>query len=380
MAARAPPDSPANSSTAFTREEFVNGIIKRKFKKIAVLTGAGISSSAGIPDFRSPKSGLYAQLKSIGFPNPEEIFSLELFQDSPQAFYQVANRFLRFNVQPTFAHRFIKALSDHNILLFNYTQNIDSLELAAGVPDEKVVQAHGHMRSARCCSCKTEVPMQDFNRYVRREEPMECTACNKEGNFVKPDIIFFGEKVPRQFQNKVKAINKAQLVIVMGTSLKVHPFSLLVKDLPATTPVVVVNQENPGVSRDRMLFIEGDIDTSLGHLVNDLGWDLGIGSQPRVKRKALGLEAAEKTAAEAGRVTKISSSSSSSSSCVQEAQSRDLSPPPTVKRRRQTAGRDSNKNKKFMKKKCPCDEPIEIRPSGLGDTDPGDPDLVSAPL
>ena len=88
-----------------------------RFKKVVVLTGAGISVSAGIPDFRSPKTGLYANLGKYDLPRPESIFEMEFFKEKPRAFYQLAQEFLdtdKFDPTPT--HFFIKLLQDKGIL------------------------------------------------------------------------------------------------------------------------------------------------------------------------------------------------------------------------------------------------------------------------
>ena len=79
---------------AFTYEKLVKGLKEGKFKKIVVCTGAGISVSAGIPDFRSPKTGLYSNLEKYDLPNPQAIFEIEFFKKKPEAFYQLANEFL----------------------------------------------------------------------------------------------------------------------------------------------------------------------------------------------------------------------------------------------------------------------------------------------
>lgn len=268
-----------DSSFHFTRDQLLDGIRLKKFRKIVFLLGAGISCAAGVPDFRTKGAGLYSQMQRQGFPHPEELFDLECFLEDPEPFYQVANRYLRFDgVKPVKAHHFVRACHDAGQLLMAFTQNIDSLELAAGLPADKLVQAHGHMRAARCCRCKKEVDMSDFDGYLRREEVMKCPYCNVSASksinaIVKPDIIFFGEKLTKGFQGSWRMVNKAHLVIVMGTSLKVKPFSQLVKDLPDKIPLVVLNMENPGIVREKLLVIPGDIEESISSLCTDLGWE-----------------------------------------------------------------------------------------------------------
>lgn len=228
----------------------------------------------GIPDFRSPKIGLYAQLKTFGLPHPEEIFSLEYLEESPQPFYVVANRYLQFKAKPSQAHYFIKRFADEKILYMDYTQNIDGLELDVGIPSKYLVQAHGHMRTAHCMNqkCKSEANIKSFQRYVKKEEVMYCLAC--KSGIVKPDIVFFGEKLPTIFRTKFNAINKADLVFVMGTSLKVRPFSTLLNTLPTSTPLIVINYTNPchNIVRENLLFLSGDIEDTVVHLMRDLGW------------------------------------------------------------------------------------------------------------
>jgi NAD+-dependent protein deacetylase sirtuin 2 len=123
----------------FTYEQLVQGLKSGYFKNIFVMTGAGISVSCGIPDFRSPGTGLYDNLQQYDLPHPEAIFTLDFFLEKPQAFYEFAQNFDLTKFDPSPTHFFIKMLNDKGILVKNATQNIDNLEEKTGIPMEKVV-------------------------------------------------------------------------------------------------------------------------------------------------------------------------------------------------------------------------------------------------
>ena len=117
------------------------------------MTGAGISVSCGIPDFRSPKTGVYANLGEYNLPTPETLFTLDYFKDHPEPFYKFCKTLDMRAYDPSPTHYFIKMLQDKGILFMNYTQNIDNLEEKTGIDMEKVVQAHGANRGAKCAKC-----------------------------------------------------------------------------------------------------------------------------------------------------------------------------------------------------------------------------------
>jgi hypothetical protein len=119
-----------------------------RVKNVVVLCGAGISVSAGIPDFRSPGTGLYANLKKYDLPEgkPESVFELEYFREEPRAFYTLARELYPGTHQPTPCHYFIRLLHEKGVLRRCYTQNIDCLERLAGIPDEKVGASHCRVR------------------------------------------------------------------------------------------------------------------------------------------------------------------------------------------------------------------------------------------
>lgn len=113
-------------------------------------TGAGISTSAGIPDFRSPDTGLYSNLARLDLPYPEAIFDISFFRNNPLPFYTLAHELYPGKHRPTIAHSFVRMLSDKGILLKLFTQNIDCLEREAGIPDYQIVEAHGSFARQRC--------------------------------------------------------------------------------------------------------------------------------------------------------------------------------------------------------------------------------------
>lgn len=111
----------AEEKFTFTRENLISGLKAKKYRNIAVMTGAGISVSCGIPDFRTPGTGLYSQLEKYNLPFPEAIFQLTFFKKNPEPFYTLAKEFLVGAPKPGIAHHFIKILNEKEMLLQNYT-------------------------------------------------------------------------------------------------------------------------------------------------------------------------------------------------------------------------------------------------------------------
>ncbi|KAH3760221.1 sirtuin 1 [Pelomyxa schiedti] len=248
-------------------------------KKIVILCGAGISVNAGIPDFRSPGTGLYSQLKELNLPFPEAIFDIEYYKKNPKPFCTQAKLLFPANrcFQPTKTHHFLRLLADKGVVQRIYTQNIDTLESVARVPAEKLVFAHGSLASAHCLGCGQEYS-SDFvlGRYYADEIPV----CDKCGGLVKPDIVFFGEPLPQRFvQLHEEDLKECDLLLILGTSLNVQPVSWLVsmvrywvpRILINRTPVTEIQQNAEGNTRDVELI--GDCDSITSQLVSELGWD-----------------------------------------------------------------------------------------------------------
>lgn len=227
--------------------------------KILVITGAGISTSLGIPDFRSSK-GFYTKLESLGLSDPQEVFDLEFFHTDPNIFYSIAHMILPPENIYSPLHSFIKLLQDKKKLLRNYTQNIDNLESYAGIDPEKLIQCHGSFAYATCVTCKYKVKGEKIFDSIRRKEIAYCPKCkamrkkllNDESDpfvpesygVMKPDITFFGEPLPSRFHDMIaKDLYDCDLLISIGTSLKVAPVADIVERVPPEVPQVLINRD-----------------------------------------------------------------------------------------------------------------------------------------
>ncbi|POS77612.1 NAD-dependent histone deacetylase SIR2 [Diaporthe helianthi] len=241
--------------------------------RIVVMTGAGISTAAGIPDFRSPNTGLYSNLARLNLPYAEAVFDISYFRQNPDPFYVLAKELYPGTYSPTVSHAFIALLAKKNLLRMLFTQNIDCLERQAGVPGELIVEAHGSFATQRCIECKTAFPEDKMKEYVFQGEVPRCEDKKCDG-LVKPDIVFFGEQLPEQFHKNRHVPSYGDLALVIGTSLTVQPFASLPEMVHDDTPRVLFNLERVGSlgSRPDDVLVLGDCDSGVRKLADELGW------------------------------------------------------------------------------------------------------------
>ena len=286
-----------------------------KSKNIIVLTGAGISTSLGIPDFRSKETGLYSQLQHLGLSDPQEVFDISLFREDPSIFYSVAKDILPSANKFSPTHAFIRLLQEKDKLLTNFTQNIDNLEGHAGILPDKLIQCHGSFATASCVECKYKVKGEEIYKDLKAGRVARCDRCirhlrqsrpkgikrkrsngallgkkrrqeyedsSDEEDFdiavagvMKPDITFFGEDLPATFHHRLANHDRdlVDLVLVIGTSLKVAPVSEVVGFLPASIPQMYISRE-PCSHVDFDIDMLGDCDTVVAELCRRAGWDL----------------------------------------------------------------------------------------------------------
>ncbi|KXS94307.1 hypothetical protein AC578_6789 [Pseudocercospora eumusae] len=240
-------------------------------KDIVVMTGAGISTSAGIPDFRSPETGLYANLARLNLPYAEAVFDISYFRQNPEPFYALAHELYPGKYRPTITHSFISLLNRKGLLSKCFTQNIDCLEREAGVPDDKMIEAHGSFARQSCIECKQPYPDDEIKEHIDKKTIPRCHSCQ---GLVKPEIVFFGEALPPAFFEARMLPAQADLAIVMGTSLTVQPFASLPGLTREETPRVLINKERVGGigSRADDVVVLDDCDTGVRELARACGW------------------------------------------------------------------------------------------------------------
>jgi len=157
---------------------------------------------------------------------------------------------LQGTIKPAKTHHLIKLFHDKNILLKYYTQNIDGLEDKVGVPKEKIVRAHGTLSTGVCLDCKFEYSEEKMTELfwprIAADIIPKCTQCGSK-TAIKPNIVFFQEPLPKVFDDSSKIdFQQCDLLIVLGTSMKVYPFAGLVDLVREDVPRLLINRECVG--------------------------------------------------------------------------------------------------------------------------------------
>jgi len=291
------PDPPNHSSDPLTFDKILEKLRDGKYKRIMFCVGAGISTAAGIPDFRTPGSGLYDNLAEYNLSQAEDVFDISYFSRNPIPFYTLAKELRPGQFNPTITHHMIALVAEAGMLLRCYTQNIDGLERLAGLDEEKLVEAHGTFSTASCPACKVTVDIDLLNQAIDDGLPLECTKCffRSSGAFIKPDIVFFGENLPEKYSiTKIDDVTNTDLCITMGTSLSVPPFAFLPEEVSQNSKCdqLLVNRDrvgpwceeeemprnimaalygSSGWSKDRAAFYQGNTDDAALKIAEALG-------------------------------------------------------------------------------------------------------------
>ena len=184
-------------------------------RRITVLTGAGISTESGLPDFRSP-GGLWGQY------DPARLATVEALERDPLLFFQFYQRRLRMLAQaePNAAHRALAELQRRGRIGLIATQNVDGLHQKAGAVD--VAELHGSLAWARCHRCGRRFDASVLDRPVQRSEDIpRCPQC---GGIIRPDVVLFGELLPEEaYARALRAAQSCDAMLVVGSSLEVYP-------------------------------------------------------------------------------------------------------------------------------------------------------------
>jgi NAD-dependent deacetylase len=209
----------------------------RDARCLVALTGAGISTSSGIPDFRSTGSGLWTQADGM------VVASLTTFRHAPERFFEwarpVATCMLR--AQPNRAHRALASLEQAGQLQAVITQNVDDLHRRSG--SSEVIELHGSFRRATCTGCFSEFDTQGLLEGWLTSTDLPC--CPRCGSLVKPNVILFGEQLPHAALDRAfRWAQECDLFLVVGSSLEVNPAAgLPFQALCSGAELIIVNQE-----------------------------------------------------------------------------------------------------------------------------------------
>jgi len=249
-------------------EEIVGQVADKilQASNVVALTGAGVSTESGIPDFRSP-GGLWTRI------DPGE-FSIDRFLQNPARFWKLhlqlksSGDFDMAAAKPNAAHTALAQMEQMGILKCIITQNVDNLHQRAG--SVEVVEFHGNLLRAVCMKCRALEPIGQVEERLLAEEE-EVPRCKQCGGLLKPDAVFFGEAIPSKalMISQIQS-QKCDLLLVIGTSLQVFPaaqipLAVKLKKPPAT--VVEVNREPSALHQQVTDFLlvggAGDIMTQL---------------------------------------------------------------------------------------------------------------------
>ena len=267
-----------------------------------MLTGAGISVKSGIPDFRSPGTGIYDNIKKYGILKPDLLFNRAFIKNAPKPFFSLVKEFIDKEYEPTNAHYLSVLFKNKGLLMRYYTQNIDSLDLKACLTPPYLIECHGHMRTSSCTnsSCKNKIPTESIKNIIIKGQIPYCEKCN---SLIIPDVVMNDDDLPDEFFEQLdKDFHECDLLIVMGTSLQVEPFPGMIEDPPLDVPRVLINKEPVAtyveelgekngrlveISEDRLsqkfkfghffnrrdIFLGGDLQNNVLELIKELGWE-----------------------------------------------------------------------------------------------------------
>jgi NAD-dependent deacetylase len=227
-----------------------------------VLTGAGVSTESGIPDFRSP-TGIWAEF------DPAEYASLPAFKADPAKvwrFYKPRIAMLT-EAEPNAAHLALAALERAGHVRAVVTQNIDLLHERAGT--RNLVEVHGSIRTATCPACGSSYPREIV---MAKLDLADAPACDDCGAILKPDVVFFGELLPASaIERAFELARRARLLLVVGSSLEVHPVAALPEEtLSAGGRVAIVNKGPTPYDSRAVVQLEESAGEILGAVAGEL--------------------------------------------------------------------------------------------------------------
>jgi len=232
----------------------------RENGRLYVLTGAGISTDSGVPDFRSPGTGMWEKI------DPIATSSVDTLYNNPRLFYEEGfKRFAKISsAVPNQGHYMLSRLEELGYLKVLITQNVDGLHVKAG--SKNVWEVHGHLRTGYCLGCKKKYPFEQLVHQVELKRiPPICHNCH---SMLRPDVVLFGDPMPSFFlELHQKVQRECDFMVVIGSSLVVYPIA----DLPRLAgKMAIINKQPTDYDQLSEVVIREDISKTLTDLVDEL--------------------------------------------------------------------------------------------------------------
>jgi NAD-dependent deacetylase len=235
-------------------------------RSVVALTGAGISVPSGIPDFRSPGTGIWERV------DPMQVAHIDAFRSDPARFWGFyAQRFDSLaDKQPNPAHRALAAMEDAGILEAVITQNVDQLHRKAGT--RELVEVHGSIASCVCLHCDESVPREEARSRIAAdaEGVPRCEGC---GSPLKPQVVLFGEMLPEAALLRAQQLCRdAEVLLCIGSSLEVYPVAALPDlTLAAGGTVAIITKGPTPFDEVATVRLDGDVVEEMDALLASLG-------------------------------------------------------------------------------------------------------------
>lgn len=231
---------------------------------LVVLTGAGISTASGIPDFRTSENGLWSKYE------PMEYASLSVFRTNPEKFFSWLRPLITeiITARPNPAHEALAQMEAHGIATTILTQNIDGLHQLAG--SSRVLEIHGSIHTLTCTSCFKHYDAEEFiANLLHAFQLPRCPAC---GHLLKPDAILFEEQLPiHTWQAAQKAVADCDVLMVLGSSLEVLPVAgLPMRALQKGAALLIINQTTTYIDSRATAVLNEDLTTALPRIADEL--------------------------------------------------------------------------------------------------------------
>ncbi|WP_244985954.1 SIR2 family NAD-dependent protein deacylase [Anaerosalibacter bizertensis] len=231
----------------------------KKSSKTMVLTGAGISTESGIPDFRSPGTGLWENT------DPMEALSTTVLYNDPEKFYSEGYKMLlgMKDAKPNRAHLVLAEMEKRGFIKGIITQNIDNLHHKAG--SKYVLEVHGNTREGSCMDCGKKVPLDVMTQKINEGQiPPKCNSCQ---GTLRPDVIMFGDMLPEDFSIASNEASTSDLLIVVGSSLVVSPVNYLPQ---MAKNLIIINKGRSAMDHYSDILLNGSASDILEAILEEL--------------------------------------------------------------------------------------------------------------